>query len=154
VARLAGRRVAQAGVRAGARGGVVLPLRGGHVAAWVSVGRPTGRRFTPRQHALLEALHARCADLYAADLRLVAPDVLALSGQQRQCLQYLLAGETERGVARRLRLSQNTVHHHIKGIYRSLGVSTRGGLLAKWVGQADGNGAAHDAAAGAGIASS
>jgi DNA-binding NarL/FixJ family response regulator len=100
----------------------VLPLRRAHVAAWVSVGRPGGDRFTPRQYALLEALHARCAGIYATDLRLVSPDVLALTGQQRQCLQYLLGGESAQGVARRLRLSQNTVHHHIKGIYRSLGV--------------------------------
>jgi DNA-binding CsgD family transcriptional regulator len=116
----------------------VLPLRGVHVAAWLSVGRAAGRRFTPRQHALLEALHGRCAGVYAADLRLVSPDVLALTAEQRHCLQYLFAGDGEKQVARRLRLTESTVHDHVQGACRSLGLSGRDGLLAE-CGRSNGN---------------
>ena len=56
-----------------------------------------------------------------------------LSGRMRQTLDGLLAGEGEKQIAYRLKLSRHTVHVYVKGIYRQFGVSSRGELLARFV---------------------
>ena len=114
----------------------LLPLRGLRVVARLAVGgRPggAGRPFTPRHRAILELLHAESAWVYAPDLLLLTPEALTLSPRQRQVLQHLLAGENEQQVAAALRQSPNTVHHHVKALYRHFGVRSRGELLARWV---------------------
>ena len=60
-------------------------------------------------------------------------DQPGLSGRMRQTLQGLLAGEGEKQIAYRLKLSPHTVHVYVKGIYRHFGVSSRGELLARFV---------------------
>ncbi len=54
-----------------------------------------------------------------------------LSPRQQQTLQHLLAGDSEKQVARKMGLSQNTVHGYVKALYRRFGVSSRGELLAR-----------------------
>jgi DNA-binding NarL/FixJ family response regulator len=66
-----------------------------------------------------------------------ALDDLGLSARMRQTLQGLLAGEAEKQIAYRLRLSPHTVHVYVKGLYRHFGVSSRGELLARFVRAAD-----------------
>jgi DNA-binding NarL/FixJ family response regulator len=56
-----------------------------------------------------------------------------LSGRMRQTLRGLLAGEAEKQIAYRLKLSPHTVHVYVKGLYRHFGVSSRGELLARFV---------------------
>ena len=58
---------------------------------------------------------------------------LHLSPRLRQTLARLLAGDSEKQVARHLALSKNTVHVYVKGLYRHFGVNSRGELLAKFV---------------------
>jgi DNA-binding NarL/FixJ family response regulator len=60
-------------------------------------------------------------------------DQLGLSARMRQTLEGLLAGEAEKQIAYRLRLSRHTVHVYVKGLYRHFGVSSRGELLARFV---------------------
>jgi DNA-binding CsgD family transcriptional regulator len=61
-----------------------------------------------------------------------APQIVDdLSPRQKQTLQHLLAGDSEKQVARKLGLSQHTVHGYVKALYRRYGVSTRAELLAK-----------------------
>jgi hypothetical protein len=50
-----------------------------------------------------------------------------------QTLQYLLAGDSEKQIANRLRLSQHTVHVYVKALYRRHSVSSRGELLARFI---------------------
>lgn len=57
-----------------------------------------------------------------------------LSPRARQTLERLLAGDSEKQIAAKLQLSQNTVHVYVKSVYRSFGVSSRGELLARFVG--------------------
>ena len=64
---------------------------------------------------------------------------LHLSPRLRQTLTRLLAGDSEKQVARHLDLSKNTVHVYVKALYRHYNVNSRGELLAKFV---HGNGAA------------
>ncbi|MFN3168612.1 MAG: helix-turn-helix transcriptional regulator [Phycisphaeraceae bacterium] len=48
-----------------------------------------------------------------------------LSTTERTVLGYLLQGMTERQVANELDRSHNTVHVHVRNIYRKLGVTSR-----------------------------
>lgn len=48
-----------------------------------------------------------------------------LSTTERTVLAYLLQGMTERQVADELDRSHNTVHVHVRNIYRKLGVTSR-----------------------------
>ena len=54
-----------------------------------------------------------------------------LSPRLRQTLEHLLAGDSEKQVARKLKLSPHTVHIYVKSLYRRFNVSSRGELLAK-----------------------
>jgi DNA-binding CsgD family transcriptional regulator len=56
-----------------------------------------------------------------------------LSPRVRQTLARLLAGDSEKQIARRLELSPHTVHVYVKALYRGFAVSSRGELLAKFV---------------------
>jgi DNA-binding CsgD family transcriptional regulator len=51
----------------------------------------------------------------------------------RRVLDALLAGDSEKEAARRLSLSIHTVHDYVKTLYRALGVSSRGELMAWWI---------------------
>jgi DNA-binding NarL/FixJ family response regulator len=54
-----------------------------------------------------------------------------LPPRQDQTLRHLLEGDSEKQVARKLSLSQHTVHVYVKALYRRYGVSSRAELLAK-----------------------
>lgn len=59
--------------------------------------------------------------------------VTDLTKRQQQVLQLLLQGQKEQVVAQALRLSVNTVHTHVKNIYKQLGVQSRAMLMAKFI---------------------
>jgi DNA-binding CsgD family transcriptional regulator len=63
----------------------------------------------------------------------VANDAVGLSPRMRQTLELLVAGDSERQVALKLKISQHTVHVYVKQLYKRFGVSSRGELLAKFV---------------------
>lgn len=54
-----------------------------------------------------------------------------LSPRQRQTLQCLLAGDSEKEVANKLQISRHTVHIYVKELYKRYQVSSRSELLAK-----------------------
>ncbi|MBI3412148.1 MAG: FHA domain-containing protein [Planctomycetes bacterium] len=54
-----------------------------------------------------------------------------LSAAQERILALAVDGSTEKHMASRLHLSVNTVHNHIKAIYRAFGVHSRPELLAQ-----------------------
>lgn len=55
---------------------------------------------------------------------------VTLSPRQRQTLLLLLEGFCEKDAARRLGLSVNTLHIHVRSVYRRFGVNSRAELLA------------------------
>jgi len=61
------------------------------------------------------------------------PAGLKLSPRMRQTLDRLLAGDSEKQIARKFELSQHTVHVYVKAIYRGFDVSSRSELLARFV---------------------
>ena len=89
--------------------------------------------FTRRDGVLLRLLHAETAWVYRPDLPLLLPDGTPLPPRQRQTLQLLLAGNSEKEIASQMCLSHNTVHHYVKALHRHFGVSSRSELLARWV---------------------
>lgn len=113
----------------------VVEVAGMKVQACVALlrRRPAGRGFSPRDRSVLDLLHSELAWVYRPDLPSLSPDGLPLSPRQRQTLQLLLAGNSEKEIAGQMGLSQNTVHHYVKAIHRHFGVSSRSELLARWV---------------------
>jgi DNA-binding CsgD family transcriptional regulator len=62
------------------------------------------------------------------------PDPTAgLSPRHVQTLMRLLAGDSEKQIARHLGVSHHTVHVYVKALYRHFDVSSRGELLARFV---------------------
>ena len=56
-----------------------------------------------------------------------------LSPRERQTLELLLAGNSEKQIAARLAISRHTVHVYVKSLYKRFGVNSRPELLARWV---------------------
>jgi DNA-binding NarL/FixJ family response regulator len=83
-----------------------------------------------------QKLAAVCQSMLAE----VAPRKLAsnltngLSPRMRDTLQLLLAGDSEKEVAGKLKLSPHTVHIHVKNLYKRLSVCSRAELMAKCLG--------------------
>lgn len=105
------------------------------VVACLSVVRRPGdsAAFAARDRMLLHLAHVEMSWIYETDLVLATHGAASLSPRQRQTLEYLLAGFSEKQIAGKMRLSPNTVHHHIKAIHRHFDVSSRSELLARWV---------------------
>jgi len=64
------------------------------------------------------------------------PDPLAgvsISPRMRDILDCLLTGDSEKQIAGKLHISPHTVHTYVKRLHKTLGVSSRGELLAKFV---------------------
>jgi LuxR family maltose regulon positive regulatory protein len=92
-----------------------------------------------------QALVARCADPGVLPVRLAAARRRvtlrrgavsdALSDRELTVLEHLAEGLTEREIAAELYLSFNTVHSHVKAIYRKLGVTSRAEAVAIHLGR-------------------
>jgi DNA-binding CsgD family transcriptional regulator len=54
-----------------------------------------------------------------------AAESLQLTPRQRQIAELVAMGETNRGIAHRLNISEHTVEHHLKGIFERLGLHSR-----------------------------
>jgi DNA-binding CsgD family transcriptional regulator len=86
------------------------------------------RPFGAREKLLVELLHEELARdwLDAREPR--------LSPRQRQVLELLRAGASEKEVAAALEVSTHTVHDHVKALHRAYGVRSRGELMARAMG--------------------
>ena len=60
-------------------------------------------------------------------------NIRGLSPRHIQTLDRLLAGDSEKQIARHLGISRHTIHVYVKAIYKRFEVSSRGELLARWV---------------------
>ena len=105
------------------------------IVACLCLERPpeTRRPFTARDRMLLHIAHSEQSWIYQGDVVLATRGGTAVSPRQRQVLECLLVGHSEKQIAEKLSLSPNTVHHHIKALHRHFGVSSRSELLARWV---------------------
>ena len=81
-------------------------------------------------HALL--LRALLVEELAVDRPLSRPPP-ALSPREREVLDVLLRGHSEKLAADRLGLSSHTVHQYVKRLFRAFGVSSRAELMAEFI---------------------
>lgn len=111
------------------------PECGARMVACLSVERPfeDRRPFDARERMLLDITHFEASWIYQGDVLLATRGGMSVSPRQRQVLDYLLAGHSEKQIADMLRLSPNTVHHHVKALHKHFGVSSRSELLARWL---------------------
>jgi len=108
----------------------------GEVSLLRQVGEPD------RANAVLDEIEeiiGGCADprlvaTQLSDLAATRPDVgklpVELTAREQEILRFLTGSLSEREIARELFLSHNTVHSHVKSIYRKLEVSSRAEAVA------------------------
>ncbi len=90
-------------------------------------------RFSATERKIIDLVHSQMSWIYDDDLLSVSRKEISLSPRQRQTLDHLLTGDSEKQIAAKLQLSPNTVHHYVKALHRHFDVSSRSELLAKWV---------------------
>lgn len=102
------------------------------------IHRPLGARaFGRREWWIVRTVHASVAAMVGEALAAPGePGVGALSPRQRDVLDALLEGDSEKQAAARLGISPTTVHEHVAALYRHFGVASRGELMARFVGRA------------------
>jgi DNA-binding NarL/FixJ family response regulator len=111
-------------------------LRLANISAMVRIMRPLNITATSplmrRRRLLADLCRLVGESVGAGQLRRSANGTnTTLPPRQDQTLRHLLEGDSEKQVARKLSLSQHTVHVYVKALYRRYGVSSRAELLAK-----------------------
>lgn len=126
--------------RVGIDHAIALPLH--HADGWLVsfVLNRSGRDFSDRELALLDAMRTPLARLFGhttwlrrmdREWRASRPDAPALaaplwlSPRQREVLRWVAAGKTDRDVGAILGISPRTVHKHLQNVYAQLGVENR-----------------------------
>jgi LuxR family maltose regulon positive regulatory protein len=121
--------------------GQQLDLVDGLIALAATVAATGDRGRAAELFGEAEEIVAACRDAGVLPARLAAAKRAArivrptagdeLSERELTVLRYLRGGRSESEIARELYLSFNTVHSHVKAIYRKLGVSSRAEALAR-----------------------
>lgn len=89
---------------------------------------------TLRDSRRLGLIHATLAPHIGTRLTtLLHRSLHGLSPRQRQTLDLLLQGDSEKQVAAKLGISAGTVHEYVMGLYRHFNVQSRGELLAVFI---------------------
>ncbi|WP_437313015.1 response regulator transcription factor [Sorangium sp. So ce385] len=94
------------------------------------------RPFDEEDRSLLHLFHLECESMLRAPTPMI-DDVLRaqLPRRERQTLDLLLGGRTDKEIAERLGISRYTVNQYTKSIYRRFGVGSRSMLLARLLGR-------------------
>lgn len=95
---------------------------------------PGDKSFTVRERLLLEHLHRELAPLIGK--RLATEEQIGrreLTRRQRQTLDGLLQGHTERRIAHQLGISPTTVHDYVQSLYRHFDLHSRRELMSYFI---------------------
>ena len=114
----------------------LVPIDAGRSAS-LSLFRAAGPAFDEADASWLRATHAGCVWAYAGDAgpaTLTSRSIERLAPRDRETLDGLLSGASEKQIAARIGRSPHTVHTRVKRIYRQLGVTSRSELLARCLG--------------------
>lgn len=113
----------------------VYPLGTTKAVIGTGVMRRHGRpRFSDREQVLMFAFNAELGWFYesiAAPPGRPSPDATRLPPRVARTLEHLLAGQSEKEVARTIGVTRETVHQYVKEIYKHFGVRSRAELLAR-----------------------
>ncbi|HEX8791678.1 MAG TPA: LuxR C-terminal-related transcriptional regulator, partial [Polyangiaceae bacterium] len=85
--------------------------------------------YGPEDREIVHLAHAECAWVFESAAVATAP-AGDWSPRERETLEILLTGASEKSAAARLGLSRHTVHDYVKAIYKRLGVASRAELMA------------------------
>lgn len=93
--------------------------------------------FTLREQGIISLIHMSINNeigtyLAAAD----EPALSSLTSRRLQVLERLIEGDSEKQIAFALGVAKASIHDHVLAIYRHFEVSSRGELLAKFIGRA------------------
>jgi DNA-binding CsgD family transcriptional regulator len=110
------------------------PLGHGRVATVSANREPQDRPFTEEDRNLLLVFQEQCLRLEEAQAKKL--DGPRLTARQREVLDALLRGASEKEVAWDLGISRETVHSHVKSIYLAYGTRSRAELLARFLSRA------------------
>lgn len=103
---------------------------------WVhrAVGEPP---FDDRERALLSLVHAEIGAIIGrAVASACEPPLRGLTRRERDTLDALLTGDSEKQIAARLGISLATAHEYVVGVYRHYRVCSRAELMARFIGRA------------------
>lgn len=90
--------------------------------------------FSRRDWRIIDLLHAEVAPLIGTTLATSRHRSMhGLAPRLREVLDHLLAGESEKQIALRLRLSRPTINQYVGILYRHFGMASRGELLSYFV---------------------
>jgi DNA-binding CsgD family transcriptional regulator len=91
--------------------------------------------FTERDAYLTDLCLSEMAWPFTLEMSYTDPRVESLQPRLKKVMKLLLEGDSEKQVAYKLKLSPHTVHEYVKDLYAQLEVSSRGELLAHYVGK-------------------
>jgi DNA-binding CsgD family transcriptional regulator len=105
------------------------------------IREPRDRAYSDRDVQVMKLFHENLASVYLvgpsstaeATTRADDPGLPTIPPRLRPVLHCLLQGDAEKQIARKLGLSRHTVHEYAKILYRTLAVTTRGELLARFI---------------------
>jgi len=109
-----------------------------YIGVYRHIGQPS---FTEEERDTVEAILRGLKWFHRGQLlsRGIIVANTPLSPTERRVLTGLLSGAYEKEIATNLDHTTNTTHDYVKSIYRKFGVSNRAGLMALWLGPADGS---------------
>jgi DNA-binding CsgD family transcriptional regulator len=91
----------------------------------------SGSGFGDRELELAEALRPHLANLYRLGGNIPRMPVASLTVRERQVLEWVAAGKTNRDIAAILGAKPRTIEKHLERIYQKLGVETRTAAAAR-----------------------
>ena len=91
----------------------------------------SGSGFGDRELELAEALRPHLANLYRLGGNSPRMPVASLTARERQVLEWVAAGKTNRDIAAILGAKPRTIEKHLERIYEKLGVETRTAAAAR-----------------------
>jgi DNA-binding CsgD family transcriptional regulator/type II secretory pathway pseudopilin PulG len=101
-----------------------------HCWHFISMSRPWGAaQFGERERKIPHRFHLELGRLWSRRRLAASRGMEDASPRLRQTYDRLLAGDGEKQIARRLQLSQHTVHHYVTAVYKYLKVTTRAELV-------------------------
>ena len=86
--------------------------------------------FSADERELLDLVQSECRWLFEGAAPAVHEHARDLTRRERETLDLLLQGDSQKGIAATLGLSVHTVHQYVKVIYRKTGVGSRAELMA------------------------
>jgi DNA-binding CsgD family transcriptional regulator len=105
----------------------------GDIYSVVNLYRVARNNFTLDEAQRLHVVHRQLGWVFGDFTKSPVSIVQELPARERETLEQLLLGQSEKQVAYQLGRSRHTVHSYVKRLYRRLGVSSRAELLALFV---------------------